>query len=143
MKKCSPYITNVRLILVRSMRGLVSLVGFAIAFSLTARAQTPPPLLERLPDPPTHSVTVTGEERWKVAISHPTPKYPSEARRRHITGKGFFHLHVSRETGDVTSVEILESTGHRILDDAAVETLKRWKFRPHTVIGIKVPINFS
>jgi TonB family protein len=121
----------------------VYLVGFATAFSLTARAQTPPPLLAHPVEPPTYSVTVTGEQAWKIAISHPTPRYPSEARRRHITGKGLFHLHVSYETGDVTFVEILTSTGHRILDDAAVKALERWKCRPHTVIGLKVPITFT
>src|ERR1700736_3630923 len=109
------------------MGRLLGFVGFGIACSLTAEAQTPPPLLARPPEPVTHTVTVTGEEAWKVAISHPTPRYPNEARRHHITGRGVYHLHVSYETGDVTSVEILTSTGHRILDDSAVATLKRWK----------------
>jgi protein TonB len=125
------------------MRSLMALVGLTIAFLPPAYAQTPPPLLERPPEPITHTVTVTGEQNWKVAISHPKPQYPVEARRNHITGKGIFHLNVSYETGDVTSVEILTSTGHRILDDAAVATLKRWKFRPHSLIGMKIPITFS
>jgi len=125
------------------MRSLIRLVGLAITFCLTAQAQTPPPMLARPPEPVTHTVTLTGEERWKVAVSHPTPKYPAEARRGHITGKSLFHLHVSYATGDVTSVEILTSTGHPILDKAAVDTLKRWKFRPHSVIGVKVPVAFG
>ena len=118
-------------------------LAMALALSVSARAQTPPPLLARPPEPPTHTVTLTGEERWKHAIAHPTPPYPIEARRRHITGKGFYHLHVSPETGEVTSVDILKSAGHRILDDSAVTSLKQWKFRPHTIIGVKVPITFS
>jgi periplasmic protein TonB len=125
------------------MRSLMLLVGLTITFLLPAHAQTPPPLLARPPEPVTHTVTLTGEERWKIAVSHPKPQYPAEARRRRITGNGLFHLHVSYATGDVTSVGILTSTGHRILDDAAVESLKRWKFRPHSVIGMKVPITFS
>jgi len=126
------------------MRYLVIAVGSLIAFTIaTGQSPSPPPFLARPPEPVTHTVTVTGAERWKDVISHPTPEYPREARRRHLTGKGFFYLHVSNETGDVTSVEVLTSTGHRILDDAAVNTLKRWRCRPHTVIGVKIPINFS
>jgi outer membrane biosynthesis protein TonB len=104
------------------MRRFLPFVGFAIACSLSAEAQTPPPLLARLPEPVTPTVTVTGDEAWKIAISHPTPRYPTEARRRHITGKGVYYLHVSYQTGDVTSVEVLTSAGHRILDDSALAT---------------------
>jgi protein TonB len=86
---------------------------------------------------------VDSKEFTNIALSHPTPEYPIEARRRHITGKGFYHLTVSYETGKVTSVEILTSAGHRILDDSVVTTLKRWKFKPHTVVGMKVPITFT
>jgi periplasmic protein TonB len=104
-----------------------------------AYAQTPPPLLVR---PPESVVAVPVKEISKVAVSYPTPPYPAEARHRHIAGKGLFYLHVSQRTGDVTSVEVVASTGHPILDNAAVYTLKRWKFRPHTIIDLKVPITF-
>ena len=131
------------LFLVRSMRSFVAVVALAIAALPRGDAQTPPPLLARPPKPPVATITCEGEECWKFAIAHPTPKYPLEARRRHVPGKGFYHLHVSYETGEVTSVEILKSTGHRILDDSALTTLKQWKFRVHTMIGVKVPITFS
>jgi outer membrane biosynthesis protein TonB len=104
-------------------------LAVALALSVSARAQTPPPLLARPPESPTHTVTLTGEERWKHAIAHPTPRYPIEARRQHITGKGFYHLHVSSETGEVTSVEILKSAGHRVLD----------RFRRHHFEAVEVP----
>jgi len=125
------------------VRQLVAFAALATAFLSRANGQTPPPLLARTPEPPVATITVEGEQRWRVAISHPTPKYPTEARRKHITGKGLYHLHVSYDTGEVTSVEILTSAGHRILDDSAVTTLKQWKFKPHTVIGLKIPITFS
>jgi TonB family protein len=124
------------------MRLFVVLAGFAIPLSSTIEAQTPPPLLAR-PVTPTAVVTATIDDASKVAVFHPTPLYPAAARQHHITGKGVFHVHVSYETGDVTSIEIVTSTGHRLLDDSVVATFKRWKFRPHTVIGVKVPITFS
>jgi protein TonB len=128
------------------MRALIPLVALITACPLIIHGQAPPPLLARPPErlpAPTVAVTMTGEDRCKVAVSHPTPRYPTEARRDHITGKGLYHLHVSYETGEVMSVDVLKSTGHRILDDAAVATLKQWKCRPHTVIGLKIPITFS
>jgi len=125
------------------MRSLPPLVGLTVVFPLIVHGQTPPPLLARPPQPPTHTVTVDSEEFREIALSHPTPQYPIEARRRHITGKGLYHLHVSLDTGEVTSVDVLTTTGHRILDRAAVAALKQWKFRPHALIGLKVPITFS
>jgi TonB family protein len=121
------------------------LSGFAAVLSASAQAPTPPPLLAR-PSPatrPSAVVTLTGDDRWKFAISHPKPEYPAEARRRHLSGKGIFQLTVSYDTGDVTSVAVLTSTGYQILDRAAVNTLGLWKFRPRTIVGMKVPITFS
>jgi len=125
------------------MRTFSPLIGLTAIFPLVAHAQTAPPLLARPPEPPTHTVTVDSEEFVKIALSHPTPQYPIEARRRRITGKGLYHLHVSVDTGEVTSVDVLTTTGHRILDRAAVAALKQWKFRPHALVGLKVPITFS
>jgi TonB family protein len=111
----------------------------------SAAAQTPPPMLAR-PSPevrPTATVTLMGEDRWKLAISHPTPEYPLEARRRHFAGAGVFELSISEDTGEVSSVKVVTSTGYPVLDRAAVKTLKLWKFRPHSVIRVKLPITFS
>jgi TonB family protein len=50
---------------------------------------------------------------------------------------------VSEYTGEVVSVDILTSTGHPILDRSCVKTFKMWKFRPHIVTRVKIPIEFS
>ena len=111
----------------------------AVILSAGAQDSTPPPLLAR---PPTASVVVTGDEMWKNIISHPTPEFPSEARRRHLSGTGVFEVQVGWETGKVSSVTVLSSTGYPILDRAAAKTLKLWTFRPHTVSAVKLPITF-
>jgi outer membrane biosynthesis protein TonB len=64
-------------------------------------------------------VTVPFELRWYM-LSMPRPTYPVEARQRHITGKGVCDIVFRPETGTVTDVKILQSTGSKLLDDAAV-----------------------
>jgi TonB family protein len=57
---------------------------------------------------------------------------------------GWFVMHVDEPSGAVTSVEILQSTGHKILDQAAVDTFKKWRFLPHHGFkNVKTPITFS
>jgi TonB family protein len=107
-------------------------------------ARTLPPLLARPPEPGERPVHVlSDEEMAKATIARPKPEYPSEARRRHLTGKGIYQLTISEGTGEVLSVDVFKSAGYPILDRAAVKALKLWKFRPHAVTRAKVPITFS
>jgi periplasmic protein TonB len=73
------------------------------------------------------------------------PDYPQEARRRHIMGSGIVVLNVDRASGRVTSVTMAQSTGHKILDDAAIHTFSQWRFKPGVVtIGrVKIPISYK
>jgi len=72
------------------------------------------------------------------------PHYPYEARAHHITGWGVCVLHVDRASGTVTSVTFDKSTGHKILDDAAVEAFLQWRFRPESLKSdrIRMPVSF-
>ena len=72
------------------------------------------------------------------------PDYPIEARRQHITGGCIVVLSVDRASGRVTSVTMAQSTGHKILDDAAIHAFSQWRFKPWAVSDkVKVPVNFS
>src|SRR5437764_15178758 len=100
--------------------------GLAVILSAGAQDSTPPPLLGR---PPTASVVVTGDEMWKNIISHPTPEFPSEARRRHLEGTGVFEVEVGWETGKASSVTVLSSTGYTLLYQVGAKTLLLWTMR--------------
>jgi len=79
-----------------------------------------------------------------LALNAPRAEYPLEARKHHWVGVGWFAMHVDEPTGIVTSVEILQSTGHEILDRACLDALKRWKFVPHSGLKtVKTPITFA
>jgi|SRR5437868_2485775 len=81
--------------------------------------------------------------RDEIALKHPTPEYPRALRAKHITGAGVFEVTVDAPSGLVVGVSPLKSTGSRALDACAVEALKRWIFRPNSVVRVKVPIAFT
>ena len=72
----------------------------------------------------------------------PRPDYPHEARAKHLEGQGDFVMHV-RPDGTVSRVEVVHSTGHRILDRAVIRAFSQWRFRPGTVDKVALPISFS
>jgi len=77
-----------------------------------------------------------------VAVYAPYPDYPVAARRRHWTGRGIFRCKL-RPDGTVSSVEILQSTGHVILDQAAISALRQWRFKVHGGDLVRIPIRFT
>ena len=75
-----------------------------------------------------------------VAAPQPDPAgSPTPAR----TGKGLFLIDFDYETGRVTDVHVLQSTGNPTLDATSIRTFKKWKAKPHTYRHVKVPIRYS
>ena len=78
-----------------------------------------------------------------LAIASPRPPYPYEARSHKIMGSGVIVVTVDPASGDVTNAIVAQSTGSSILDDAAVSTFRRWRFRPGSVSKVRIPITFT
>ena len=84
-----------------------------------------------------------------VLIGREVPNYPVEARRREVQGVVLLEAIVDREGRvEPNSVKVLESVA--LLDGAAVEAVKRWRFRPGrdrngaTVrVILEIPIRFA
>ena len=81
-------------------------------------------------------------------VRAPPPKYPSRAITQQWTGVVKLRIHVDA-TGKPMEVTVEESSGHAILDQAAVQVVKsRWLFVPATRDGAPidawalVPIEF-
>jgi TonB family protein len=78
-----------------------------------------------------------------LTVYAPRPAYPYEARSKHMTGSGVVLLIVDPSSGNVTSAQLLKSTGHKILDDSALEAFRQWRFKPGSVRKVRIPINYT
>jgi len=73
-----------------------------------------------------------------LAVYAPRPAYPYEARSKHLTGSRIVLLLVDPSTDNVTSAQLLKNTGHKILDDSALEGFRQWRFKPGSVRKVKI-----
>jgi TonB family protein len=71
----------------------------------------------------------------------PRPEYPLAARKRHWTGAGVFGCSI-RSDGTVASVDVLRSTGHPMLDQAAISAFRQWRFQSGDMKAVKIPMGF-
>ena len=78
---------------------------------------------------------------------NPLPHYPKVARRRGYEGRTLLMVEVL-ENGTAGEIEIKESSGFKVLDTAALRSVRGWTFVPGTINGkrteqwIRVPIRF-
>ncbi len=79
----------------------------------------------------------------------PTPvKYPRLARKRGMEGRAMIEVWIG-EDGQQVKREVVQSTGHKLLDEAALKAIEQWQFAKRSVDGIAIahrvhiPINFQ
>ena len=75
------------------------------------------------------------------------PSYPSTPKRLGIQGTALLRVHVLAD-GRVGDVAVEQSAGHRDLDDAAVDAVRRWRFEPArrgedpVAMWVRLPVEF-
>ncbi len=87
-----------------------------------------------------NEVPCTEELVKAVPLSRPSPKYTPEAENAGIEGKVRLELKVN-ERGEVETAKVLQGLGFG-LDESAIQTVKRWQFRPATLCGKAVAATF-
>ena len=83
-----------------------------------------------------------------VYLSNPPPAYPLTARQKGLEGRVVLRVKVG-DSGAVEKISVKQGSGHEVLDQAALSAVKKWKFQPATIGGLKVadtidlPVVFS
>ena len=99
-------------------------------------------------DPISNPSDISVPEYAAPAFGNQSPKYPYVARRRGMEGKVVIEAVVDR-AGTVATAVVVVSSGHRLLDRAALSAVKRWIFQPARRRGqavgatIAIPITFA
>jgi len=84
---------------------------------------------------------VGGDVKAPTIITKVEPQYPEVARKARISGIVIVECTINKN-GDVTDVHVLKPLPFG-LDQAAVEAVRRWKFRPGTLNGQPVDVLFN
>jgi TonB family protein len=105
---------------------VVSVLALIFVCSLHAQTGTPPVRQQ----PP-------------KAIYTPKPVYRPEWAKQGLTGKGVVLVTIDQQTGKVTGARMLQSTGNKLLDGAALEAYSQWRFQPGSGSQVKIPIEFA
>jgi TonB family protein len=88
--------------------------------------------------PPYH---VGGNVKAPVVIQRVEPVYPAEARANRVSGIVIVDAVIDRN-GDVRDISVLKPLPFG-LDQAAVDAVKQWKFKPGTLDGQPVEVIFN
>ena len=98
---------------------------------------------------PASPVVLDSEPDYRADYLHnPRPPYPLAARRMGYHGKVVLNVEVLAE-GRAGEVLLQQSSGHDLLDQAALQTVKTWRFTPAKRLGqpvthwFLVPIKYS
>jgi protein TonB len=93
-----------------------------------------------------NDIVVTREARF---ASRPVPpQYPEQARRRKQEGTVLIGVLVN-EQGKTQDVRVVQSSGHNVLDEAALTAIKAWDFLPANKQGknitawVHIPLDFN
>ena len=122
--------------MVEQLRRYFLLFLFGISAATSICAQKTDPILADSPP-------IKDGIQWNLVVYQVPPEYPYQARRSGIIGHGILFGKVDPRTGNVVSVSMEKSTGNTILDQAAMNAFRQWRFKPGTVRQFRVPINYE
>jgi protein TonB len=113
-----------------------------------AQAAPPAPAAAPVAAPAPAPEPVTEPRGFVGYLNNPAPDYPSLAQDRGLQGRVILKVHVL-PTGKPDNITVGKSSGHKILDDAAIKAVLAWSFEParrgQTAVDgwVSVPLNFK
>jgi TonB family protein len=91
-----------------------------------------------------HSRDYSGRPPWeKDRIVTVAPQYPLVERQLRREGEGIATIRIDLNSGYATNVSMKKSTGHRLLDDAAIVAFRQWRWKPRRWQEVEIPIRFK
>jgi protein TonB len=106
---------------------------------------TPPSIPEKSVE---KSAPTVDADKYADYLKNPKPAYPMGPYREGIEGTVWLRVQVL-EDGTVGSVELAQTSGNDELDQSALNTVKKWRFKPAVQGGqastqfIRIPITFK
>ena len=109
----------------------------------------PPPAPQVVPEKSTDKSAATVDaDKYADFLKNPKPPYPMGPYREGIEGVVLLRVQVL-EDGSVGSVEVAQSSGNNELDESALTTVKKWRFKAAVQGGVtaaqfvRIPITFK
>ncbi len=128
------------------------LVNFNRPPGAGAAAAAPEPVIDQSPDRKANGSTATGTAAGDAgglqgvpdglptpSVRNKKPDYPETAQRQGWTGTLYLELDLD-ERGRVTDARLLQSCGHDVLDKAALDAARTWRYTPATLNGRPVAV---
>jgi len=110
------------------------------AHQKSADLEEPPPATS----PPPENL----KEAHPLYQYNPPPRYPRRARKRGYQGTVILAVLVTTE-GKAGRIKVFQSSGRRLLDEAAILSVKKWRFEPGRKgdikldMWVKIPIRYQ
>jgi TonB family protein len=82
-------------------------------------------------------VIIGGNVQESRLVNKIEPVYPQLAKRAHVSGSVTLTVDID-EAGNVSKVRV--AGGHPLLNDAAIDAVKQWKYSPTILNGMPVPV---
>ena len=92
------------------------------------------------PAAPAAPVAVGGDVKQAKLISSVPPVYPTLARAQHVSGGVTIDALIDAN-GRVTTMQVI--SGHTLLQQAAMDALKQWKYQPAMLDGKAAPMHLT
>jgi protein TonB len=117
----------------RSSASLVETPGPGVVEGLGVPMAPPPPIQPRSQEPQ----PIGGSIRPPAKIADVAPQYPALARASRVQGMVILQATIDSR-GNVESATVLRSIP--LLDQAALDAVRQWKFTPTLLNGVPVPV---
>ena len=89
-----------------------------------------------------HTSSLQDAELVRYAVTKQWPGYPHAVQKTKTGGSGLYELKIDK-AGVTKTVVIVKTSGNDILDRAATNAFRRWRFKPGTFTSVRIPVSWS